>query len=144
MAGDTDFLTLYEELGLPPGVNSVSELKQAYRRRVVQLHPDRRNGAPDEVDDDRLQRLTSLYGAAIAFERRFGRLPGAGPAPQRRHVTTPAGGYSTIHTAPGLGMRREFPSTPEPRSLRKRVILALLILLALAWALWGVGTITSQ
>ncbi|MBS0433240.1 MAG: J domain-containing protein [Proteobacteria bacterium] len=144
MSGDTDFILLYEELGLTPDRCSLDEFKRAYRRRVSNLHPDRRPNAVDEDSPEAMQRLTSLYGAAIAFERRFGRLPGAGPAPQRRHVTTPAGGYSTIHTAPGLGMRREFPSTPEPRSLRKRVILALLILLALAWALWGVGTITSQ
>ena len=74
MADDTDFLTLYDELGLAPGVSDLDALKQAYRRRVAQLHPDR---GGDDSDPARLQRLNRLYGAALAFEQRYGRLPAA-------------------------------------------------------------------
>jgi len=143
MSGDTDFLTLYQELGLSPDRCSLDEFKRAYRRRVSCLHPDRRPEGTDDDSPEAMQRLTSLYGAAIAFERRFGRLPGAGSASVRRHVATPSSGYSVASTTPGTGTRRESPASPEPRSLRKRILLALLILLALAWALWGVGTITQ-
>lgn len=143
MSGDTDFLMLYQELGLSPDRCSLDEFKRAYRRRVSSLHPDRRPaGATDDDDSpETMQRLTSLYGAAMAFERRFGRLPGAGPATTRRPVTTPANGYPAANAMSGSGARREFPASPEPRSLRKRILIALLILLALAWAIWGVGTI---
>ena len=144
MSGDTDFLLLYEELGLAPGRCSLDEFKRAYRRRISTLHPDRR--PEDNMEDgapETMRRLTTLYGAAIAFERRFGRLPGAEPAAARRgSVVTPPSGHSSV---PYSTLRREpaFP-VPEPKSLRKRVLLALLILLALAWALWGAGTIAQQ
>ncbi|MGH8211917.1 MAG: hypothetical protein ACREPP_01655 [Rhodanobacteraceae bacterium] len=143
MSGDTDFLLLYEELGLAAGRCSLDEFKRAYRRRISSLHPDRRpKDSTDDGASEAVRRLTTLYGAAIAFERRFGRLPGAEPAGARRgSVLTPPSGQSSISIS---NLRREptFPA-PEPKSLRKRVLLALLILLALAWALWGAGTITQ-
>ncbi|HSS14852.1 MAG TPA: hypothetical protein VLL04_13220 [Rhizomicrobium sp.] len=142
MSGDTDFLLLYEELGLAPGRCSLDEFKRAYRRRISSLHPDRR---PDRIDDDApevMRRLTTLYGAAIAFERRFGRLPGAEPAGARRSsVVTPQSGHGNV-SMPAFRREPLLP-LPEPKSMRKRVLLALLILLALAWALWGAGTIAQ-
>ena len=141
MSGDTDFLLLYEELGLLPGC-SLEEFKRAYRRRISSLHPDRRSSELDDGAPEAVRRLTTLYGAAIAFERRFGRLPGAEPAGARRSsVATPSGGHPTV-TLPSLRREPALPA-PEPKSLRKRVLLALLILLALAWALWGAGTIAQ-
>lgn len=73
MAEDTDFVALYDELGLDAEC-SLADFKQAYRRRVAQLHPDH----PDNFSDiSRLQRLNRLYAAAIDFQRIHGRLPGA-------------------------------------------------------------------
>jgi hypothetical protein len=73
MAEDTDFVALYDELGLDAECG-LADFKQAYRRRVAQLHPDH----PDNSSDiSRLQRLNRLYAAAIDFQRIHGRLPGA-------------------------------------------------------------------
>ena len=86
----TDFLQLYQQLGLRPD-SSIEELKLAYRRRVADLHPDRprnANGANPEVAGERLRQLTALYGSATAFHRRHGRLPGAGIA--ARPMPSPA------------------------------------------------------
>ena len=79
----TDFLRLYQELGLVPGA-SLEELRRAYRRRVSELHPDRSGQSctaslPGAAE--RLQRITVLYGAATQFHRQHGRLPGS---PRRR------------------------------------------------------------
>lgn len=148
MASDTDFLALYHELELNPGACGLSELKQAYRRRVVQLHPDRRaDEQSNPSDPDRLQRLTALYGAAIAFERRYGRLPGAEPVSRRAAGSINSGaaidgGHVTTGSQPPVAHRETVSprrSTPEPTAMWRRYLLALLILLALAWAVWGVG-----
>lgn len=90
MAEDTDFVALYDELGLDAEC-SMADFKQAYRRRVAQLHPDH----PDNSSDiSRLQRLNRRYAAAIEFQRTHGRLPGAirntragiaGDAPSEAH-----------------------------------------------------------
>lgn len=77
MAVKTDFVALYEQLGLRPDC-SAAELRNAYRRRVAELHPDRQRGGPiDPLAGARLQELTAAYLAASDFQRRFGRLPGA-------------------------------------------------------------------
>lgn len=73
MADDTDFVALYEELGLDAEC-SVADFKHAYRRRVAQLHPDHPSNSSDI---SRLQRLNRLYAAAMEFQRAYGRLPGA-------------------------------------------------------------------
>jgi hypothetical protein len=77
--GPTDFLRLYQELGLAPGA-SVDELRRAYRRRVSELHPDRIGQiytATVPGAAERLQQITALYGAATQFHRQHGRLPGS-------------------------------------------------------------------
>ena len=77
VAHETDFLDLYRRLGLNPGCG-LDELKQAYRRHVAAMHPDRQAGRPaDARMASRLQRLNAQYGAAMDFHRRYGRLPGA-------------------------------------------------------------------
>ncbi len=77
MATDTDFVVLYQELVLDSGC-SLDAFRQAYRKRVGLLHPDRQ-GAPDNAAKD-LQRLNAMYAAAMEFHRRHGRLPGASQA----------------------------------------------------------------
>jgi hypothetical protein len=73
MSDDTDFVALYDELGLDAECGMAS-FKQAYRRRIAKLHPDH-SGAPTDIS--RLQRLNRLYSAALEFHRLHGRLPGA-------------------------------------------------------------------
>lgn len=141
MADDTDFLTLYDELGLAPGVSDLDALKQAYRRRVAQLHPDRRGS---DGDPERLQRLNRLYGAALAFEQRYGRLPAAAVT-SRRPEPSVHGEAAVAARAGGGHERRMQPRVrlrPEPRRNRARYYFALAVLLALAFAVWGFGIAT--
>jgi len=100
----TDFLLLYQELGLRPGC-SIDDFKLAYRRRIADLHPDRQRGLRGEeaeIARDRLQRLTQQYGAAIAFHRQHGRLPGASAPARGAEPATPA----APPAAGGDGVRR--------------------------------------
>jgi hypothetical protein len=85
----TDFLTLFQELGLPANC-TLDELKLAFRRRVSQLHPDRAAGQVGDAES-RLQRLTAMYNAALDFHRRYGRMPGnsSKPTPPRGVTTRP-------------------------------------------------------
>jgi hypothetical protein len=100
VANETDFLDLYRRLGLNPGCG-LDELKQAYRRHVAAMHPDRQAGRPaDARMASRLQRLNAQYGAAMDFHRRYGRLPGA---PQSSTPDPGAGGRELS------GMVREMP-----------------------------------
>ena len=78
MSEDTDFVSMYEELGLDAECG-MDAFKQAYRRRVAALHPDMQG---DDSDLPRLQRLNRMYEATLDFHRLHGRLPGA-PAPPR-------------------------------------------------------------
>ncbi len=100
MKDDIDFAALYNALGLTADC-SIATLKQAYRRRVRDLHPDL-PGATGSVEQ--LQRLNRLYTAALDFERRHGRLPGAPRAPSVRRgaplaaaMATPAATVSPSH-----------------------------------------------
>jgi hypothetical protein len=92
-------LRLYEELGVRPE-DGVQRLTERYRQRVRQLHPDTDTGQIRQVgadSGDGLGWLTRSYREALAFERRHGRLPGAGapassqtaplPARPREHTT---------------------------------------------------------
>ena len=84
--GPTDFLRLYQELGLAPGAN-IDELRRAYRRRVSELHPDRLGqiySATVPGAAERLQHITALYSAATQFHRQHGRLPGSVTPPPPR------------------------------------------------------------
>ena len=147
VANETDFLDLYRRLGLNPGCG-LDELKQAYRRHVAALHPDRQAGRPaDARMASRLQRLNAQYGAAMDFHRRYGRLPGApqsspfgatsgsrdlsgtvrempDPFAARRTSTTPD---ATLHGEPSSGGRRSHA--------RLAVLLVIVALGTLGWAM---------
>lgn len=131
MVGDMDFLALYQELGLAPGGCSLSEFKLAYRRRMQQLHPDRNPELAGDAAPDALQHLMAVYREALAFERRFGRLPGAEPANSRR-TGAPAPGLTAAHAAAAI-------SLSDRRMPWRRLVFATLVLVALGWVLWGVG-----
>jgi hypothetical protein len=119
MAGNTDFLVFYQELGLRADC-SLQDFKLAYRKRVSEIHPDR---DPDAAATQGLQRLNGLYANAMEFHRRHGRLPGAMPAatPQRVPVGTPA--------------KAAFVPAESPKT--RRWIFAALILLLVAMASWS-------
>ena len=78
MSEDTDFVSMYEELGLDAECG-MDAFKQAYRRRVAALHPDMQG---DDSDLPRLQRLNRMYEATLDFHRLHGRLPGASAPPR--------------------------------------------------------------
>jgi hypothetical protein len=114
MAGDTDFIALYQALGLDSSC-TLEAFRQAYRKRVAVLHPDRRGSQVHSPLE--LQRLNALYTAAMEFHRRHGRLPGA---------TMPAGAVPTPPEVTSSGPPR--PVLPaEPRK-NPRGLLALLLL----------------
>src|SRR5690606_12926058 len=69
-----DFTRLYAQLRVAPGCG-LAAFKQAYRRRVADLHPDRPAVRPR--DPDVLKALNLGYAAALDFHRAHGRLPGA-------------------------------------------------------------------
>ena len=59
MSEDTDFVSMYEELGLDAECG-MDAFKQAYRRRVAALHPDMQG---DDSDLPRLQRQVQMCWA---------------------------------------------------------------------------------
>ena len=131
MAAPTDFLRLYQELGLAPGA-SVDDLRQAYRRRVAELHPDRKGvsySATVPGAAERLQQLTALYNAASLFHRQHGRLPGASAPPR----------------PPAYERAPNTTQTSEPaRTSRIVWLLAVLLAILLIWFAWSPPVIESN
>ncbi|PXV61427.1 DnaJ domain-containing protein [Dyella jiangningensis] len=127
MTHETDFLDLYRRLGVSPGCE-LAELKQAYRRHVALLHPDRRQGQPaDARSAARLQRLTAQYGAAMEFHKRHGRLPGA-PRESADPFAAPR------QRVPHESLPQDRPSPAGNRSRGKLVVLLVIVVLAtLGW-----------
>jgi hypothetical protein len=131
MADHTDFLDLYKKLELSPNCGLL-EFKQAYRRYVSQLHPDRLT--PTQADgqgDARLQQLMAQYAAAMDFQRRHGRLPGA---------SVPRSGGS--RPAPSQAHPAAW-STAMPRRSHTR-LLAVLVIIAIGVVLWSVGPVPGE
>jgi len=146
---ETDFLDLYRQLGLNPGCE-LAELKQAYRRRVAMLHPDRRADRPaDARASARLQRLTAQYGAAMDFHRRHGRLPGS-PAPTRAADAGNGLRVDVVADPFAATPREAFAShhftnhafTPKRRSHGR--LAALLVVAAVGVLAWSMYSIYGQ
>lgn len=123
MAGPTDFLRLYQELGLAPGA-TIEDLRRAYRRRVSELHPDRLGQtftATVPGAAERLQQITALYGAATQFHRQHGRLPGSA-GPSHRNATGPE------HAPPSV--------LPDAAPRRSRLVWLLAAAVVIVWLVW--------
>lgn len=133
LAVETYFLALYRQLGLSPGCK-LADFKQAYRRHVSILHPDRNDTASPE-DHERFGRLVTQYNAAMDFHRRHGRLPGA--AVGARSAATDAPSAQPVSPSPLPPRRERVTHTPRPMLL---VIVALVVIALIAW---GVGPIGS-
>lgn len=131
LSSETDFLDLYRRLKLSPDCG-LDEFKQAYRRHVSLLHPDRRAGSYLDVRAaEMLQRLTAQYSAAMEFQRRHGRLPGAAAAPR--------------FVAPEVTAQTSRPL--EPSIATRRSHSKLLVLVAVATVsvlLWNVVPLSSS
>jgi hypothetical protein len=123
VARETDFLDLYKILGLHPDCGLI-EFKRAYRRRVAVLHPDRRaDGHTDTIAAERLQQLTALYSAAMAFHHQHGRLPGTAQVRPARASASRSASCTAVAETPPRGSRR---------------LLLLLGVAVAAWLLWNV------
>lgn len=129
---ETDFLDLYRTLGLNPGCE-LSEFKQAYRRKIAMMHPDRiANSRLNAQATKWVQRITTQYNAAMDFHRRYGRLPGAAAPTARVPID------STVR-------RVHPPHAPlvERKQLRARLMIALGIA-AVCVLLWNVGSLSQN
>ncbi len=132
LASETDFLDLYRRLKLSPDCG-LDEFKQAYRRHVSLLHPDRRASSHlDARAAEMLQRLTAQYGAAMEFQRRHGRLPGAAAAPR---VAAAEAAAQVPHHPP-------LPSGAARRPHSK--MLVLLAVTAMGVLLWSIAPLSSS
>lgn len=123
MAGNTDFIALYQELEVSAGC-TLEAFKHAYRKRVGTLHPDREGSDAHAAQD--LQRLNALYTAAMDFHRRYGRLPGAA---QLGPVSGPPGPLpaQSTHT-------RNAPEPSRESRGSSRIVLAIVVLVVVG--LW--------
>lgn len=124
---DTDFLKLYRELGMEPGC-TLQAFKQAYRRRVRELHPDRVYGGRDNSES--LKELNLHYAAALAFHRRHGRLPGTTPESPSRFPPASPRSERTFETR-----RRPPPSIPYQPPNRWLLLVFSLVAIIPLWAL---------
>jgi hypothetical protein len=122
MAGDTDFVRLYQQLGLDSGC-TLEAFRQAYRKRVGALHPDR-TGARAQATDQ-LQQLNALYAAAMEFHRRHGRLPGASQATGSAAGTVSGGAPAAVQPMP--------MHPAENRSSLRWMPIGLVLVIAVLW-----------
>lgn len=142
-----DFSLMYSELGLSPDC-SLEEFQRAHRRRIAELHPDRKGGEPPSQEaEEELAALIAAHVAVSRFHSRHGRMPGAAPRGGAAG-TAGDGGRDRLRrpAAPRAGLPLSMPAGNEPdRSNRPtwRLVIVFLALLALL-ASWDWLTLASQ
>lgn len=143
---EPDFSLLHSELDLPPDC-TLEEFNCAYRRRIAELHPDRKGGDPPSSEaQTALPALISTYVAVNRFYRRYGRMPGAAS----RGSTTAGAGAGTDPHLLQIASHPHLPATAcsddgVERSTRptwKFVILFIVLLVMLAS--WDWLTLATQ
>lgn len=132
MVNEIDFLDLYRQLRVSPDCG-LQEFKQAYRRQVSILHPDRKPQGYVRTRMQRLQQLNAQYEAAMEFQRLHGRLPGASP-PAR--TVMPHGDNPSPRPSPAP------PSNARPRPNMKWLIPIALVATGILF--WGVSAVVPQ
>jgi DnaJ domain len=132
VVNEIDFLDLYRQLRVSPDCG-LQEFKQAYRRRVSTLHPDRKPESYARSHIQRLQQLNTQYEAAMEFQRLHGRLPGA-PPPAR--TVMPHRANPSPRPAPSPA------SIPRPRPNMKWLIPIALVAIGILF--WGVSAVVPQ
>jgi DnaJ domain len=129
---ETDFLDLYRILGLNPGCE-LSEFKQAYRRKIAMMHPDRiANRRLNAQATTWVQRITTQYDAAMEFHRRYGRLPGAAAPTSRAPIDSTVRAVHPPRALHGLS-----------KQVRARLMIALAVA-AVCVLLWNVGSLSQN
>ena len=119
-----EFQHLYRLLHLEPGC-SLEEFQRAYRRAIAELHPDRLD--PDAASSEKqaqLRELISLHSLATEFQRRHGRLPGAGLGL----------GHAPASQIPIDPMS---PVEIEPATANRRWLIPVAVLAFIAWQIAG-------
>ncbi|MEN1939580.1 J domain-containing protein [Luteimonas sp. MJ246] len=136
MIGGVDFAKTYAELGVAPDCG-LGAFKQAYRRRVAELHPDRPAARPR--DPDLLIALNLGYAAVLDFHRVQGRLPGAVVAAGSGNSTRPHA--SALRPMAVAAPPRTAP--PAARRVPSMRVLLLPVLLVVA-AIWRWLPVSAQ
>lgn len=127
---EPDFSLLYSELKLPPDC-TLEDFRCAYRRRIAELHPDRKGGKPTSPEADAaLSALISTYVAVNRFHSRHGRMPGASHRSATGNLdrATGASSRTVLPVSLPTGNDPERPARPTWRLVI--VFVALLVLLA--------------
>lgn len=124
-----DLADIYSQLDLRPDC-SLEEFQYAYRRRVAQLHPDRRGGELSPEMEHTLRTLIALHASVCDFHRRHGRMPGALPQPEAESPA-PSGIFSPAW--PPHEPERKRPGPVRTTLTLIALFVALIVLLA-SWS----------
>ena len=124
-----DYIHLYRELGVQPGC-SFDEFRQAYRRHVAGLHPDRIRNV-QLASTLPLPDLIALYDQAMRFHRRYGRLPGTTPASPAPMVTPAAPAHTTDLAVIPEHQDASMRASPRPHGWLSWLVGAAILLLVI-------------
>ncbi|HEY5613930.1 MAG TPA: J domain-containing protein [Lysobacter sp.] len=127
---EPDFSLIYSDLDLPPDC-SLEEFKCAYRRRVAELHPDRKVDLPSSPEAEAaLTTLIATYVEVNRFHSRYGRMPGA-TSPRSANGNGPR----SVNPASRLPVPAPGNSAEQPDGPTWRLVIIFAVLLVLLLSL---------